>query len=188
MNRETLPEFARTRAEWNGERLPTLRSGAAPATRENFLHRDPDNDQAKNGDVAPDADRDGTALIQITLASVEYVSTRMLHPLSGNALGARITSRDSTMHIPTRQVNANGLNGRIVRQVYVQVDILVILVFLQAQSRQQADAQYHDTTTSRTQTTYLTPAQHHQHHHHHLTTSSAQHAGQDGQTLTQDIH
>ena len=71
--------------------------------------------------------------------------------------------------------------------------ILVTLVYLLMLNLVPAVEQHHDTMTSRTQTTYQTPAQHsptyhHQHHHHrqlhqqdHQTTS-VPHAGKDDQT------
>ena len=76
VNLEVLPVSVRARAALKGERAPTLRSAAAPATRENFLFHDLANDLVKNGDDAPDVDNDGIARTRLTPVSAASASTR----------------------------------------------------------------------------------------------------------------
>ena len=76
VNREVLPEFARTRAARNGERTLILRSAAAPATRESYLLHDLDENLEKNGVAAQDVDNDVIVRTPRTHESVEFASTR----------------------------------------------------------------------------------------------------------------
>ena len=57
VNLEVLPVSARARATLKGERSLILRSAAAPATRENFLFHDLENDLVRSGGVAPVVDK-----------------------------------------------------------------------------------------------------------------------------------